>query len=145
VKRGGAARIRGVLLEAAAYNVLWGAFVVLFSFALFRSLGMELPNYPGISQHVGMIVGVYGVGCAVAALDPLRHWPIVLVGLLGKVFGPVGRLRLRRGGRGAPPPLRPHPADERRDLVDPIRPHPPCFPDKPPTKSSARMSARRAT
>ena len=84
--------MRIVLLAAAVYNVLWGAFVVLFPFALFRVLEMELPNYPQIWQCVGMIVGVYGVGYAAAALDPLRHWPIVLVGLLGKIFGPIGFL-----------------------------------------------------
>lgn len=84
--------MRGVLLAAAAYNVVWGAFVVLFPFALFRLLGMELPNYPQIWQCVGMIVGVYGVGYTIAALDPLRHWPIVLVGLLGKILGPIGFL-----------------------------------------------------
>jgi small multidrug resistance pump len=39
-----------------------------------------------------MIVGVYGIGYACAASDPLRHWPIVLVGLLGKLFGPLGFL-----------------------------------------------------
>ena len=50
--------MRLVLLAAAAYNVLWGAFVVLFPFALFRVLEMELPNYPQIWQCVGMIVGV---------------------------------------------------------------------------------------
>jgi small multidrug resistance pump len=38
----------------------------------------------------GMIVGVYGVGYAIAAFNPLRHWPIVLVGFMGKVFGPIG-------------------------------------------------------
>jgi hypothetical protein len=37
-----------------------------------------------------MIVGVYGVGYWIAASDPYRHWPIVLVGLLGKVLGPIG-------------------------------------------------------
>ena len=37
-----------------------------------------------------MIVGVYGVGYAIAAFAPLVHWPIVLVGLLGKVLGPIG-------------------------------------------------------
>ena len=84
--------MRAVLVAAAVYNVLWGGFVVLFPLALFRVLGMELPNYPQIWQCVGMIVGVYGVGYAAAALDPLRHWPIVLVGLLGKIFGPVGFL-----------------------------------------------------
>lgn len=41
-------------------------------------------------QCVGMIVGVYGVGYWVAAKDCYRHWPIVLVGLLGKLFGPIG-------------------------------------------------------
>ncbi len=84
--------MKSVLMAAAIYNVLWGGFVVLFPFALFRVLEMELPNYPQIWQCVGMIVGVYGVGYAAAALDPLRHWPIVLVGLLGKVFGPIGFL-----------------------------------------------------
>jgi hypothetical protein len=56
----------------------------------FRLLGMDLPRYPQIWQCVGMIVGVYGVGYLAAARDPIRHWPIVLVGLLGKVFGPIG-------------------------------------------------------
>jgi small multidrug resistance pump len=84
--------MRAVLLAAAAYNVLWGGLVILFPFAVFDVLGMERPNYPQIWQCIGMIVGVYGVGYAAAALDPLRHWPVVLVGLLGKVFGPIGFL-----------------------------------------------------
>lgn len=37
-----------------------------------------------------MIVGVYGVGYIIAAFDPVRHWPIVFVSLLGKLLGPVG-------------------------------------------------------
>lgn len=37
-----------------------------------------------------MIVGVYGIGYLIAATDPNRHWPIVLVGFLGKIFGPIG-------------------------------------------------------
>jgi hypothetical protein len=51
---------------------------------------MARPNYPELWQCVGMIVGVYGVGYWVAARDPFRHWPITLVGLLGKIFGPIG-------------------------------------------------------
>ncbi|MEO6907144.1 MAG: alkyl hydroperoxide reductase, partial [Abditibacteriaceae bacterium] len=31
-----------------------------------------------------------GVGYIIAAFDPLRHWPIILVGLLGKILGPIG-------------------------------------------------------
>lgn len=82
--------MRTTLLAAALYNVLWGAFVVLFPTALFDWLGAEPPRDPAIWQCVGMIVGVYGLGYALAARDPFRHWPIVLVGLLGKIFGPLG-------------------------------------------------------
>jgi hypothetical protein len=77
---------------AAAYNILWGCWVVLFPLTAFDWLGLTHPNYPQIWQCVGMIVGVYGVGYACAAFAPLRHWPIVLVGLLGKLFGPLGFL-----------------------------------------------------
>ncbi|MEK0449861.1 MAG: hypothetical protein RL088_2129 [Verrucomicrobiota bacterium] len=85
--------MRNVLLAAGAYNVLWGAFVVLFPSVIFQWLGMPLPNYPQLWQCIGMIVGVYGLGYAIAASDPARHWPIVLVGLLGKIFGPLGMVQ----------------------------------------------------
>ncbi|MCI0343655.1 MAG: hypothetical protein L0216_21325 [Planctomycetales bacterium] len=81
-----------VLRAAAAYNVAWGTFVVASPGTLFSWAEMEPPRYPEIWQCVGMMVGVYGVGYGIAARDPVRHWPIVLVGLLGKVLGPVGFL-----------------------------------------------------
>jgi hypothetical protein len=37
-----------------------------------------------------MVIGVYGIGYWCASRDPVRHWPIVFVGLLGKIFGPIG-------------------------------------------------------
>lgn len=79
-----------VLILAGVYNLLWGAWVVLWPMHAFELAGMAPPNYPQLWQCIGMIVGVYGVGYLVAAGDPLRHWPIVLVGLLGKIFGPIG-------------------------------------------------------
>ena len=79
-----------VLLAAAAYNLLWGIWVVFFPSQAFTLFGMESPRYLELWQCIGMIVGVYGIGYAVAAFDPYRHWPIVLVGLLGKIFGPIG-------------------------------------------------------
>jgi small multidrug resistance pump len=79
-----------VLVVAGLYNLLWGTWVILFPLAGFDLAGMPAPNYPQLWQCIGMIVGVYGVGYLAAAMDPLRHWPIVLVGLLGKVFGPIG-------------------------------------------------------
>lgn len=82
--------MRRTLLAAGGYNILWGALAVLFPQAIFDWLGMARPNYPQFWQCIGMIVGVYGLGYAIASTDPARHWPIVLVGLLGKVFGPLG-------------------------------------------------------
>lgn len=81
-----------VLWAAAVYNVAWGSFVVLFPSQMFQWAGMQPPNYPELWQCIGMMVGVYGVGYAIAATNPARHWPIVLVGLLGKILGPIGFL-----------------------------------------------------
>jgi small multidrug resistance pump len=63
---------------------------VLLPRAWFELAGMPVPSMLSLWQCIGMIVGVYGVGYWCAAAAPLRHWPIVLVGLLGKVFGPIG-------------------------------------------------------
>jgi hypothetical protein len=82
---------RTVLRIAAVYNLAWGAIAILFPLWLFKAVGMSpLPNYPELWQCIGMIVGVYGIGYWIAGNDPVRHWPIVLVGLLGKIFGPIG-------------------------------------------------------
>lgn len=90
---------RVVLWIAAAYNLVWGALVVLAPLAPFRWAGLEPPRYPEIWQCVGMIVGVYGIGYGLAARDPYRHWPIVLVGLLGKIAGPIGFVDAALSGR----------------------------------------------
>src|SRR5262249_31263829 len=60
--------------------------------APFRWAGLAPINYPEVWQCVGMVVGVYGLGYLIAARDPFRHWPIVFVGLLGKIFAPIGML-----------------------------------------------------
>ena len=78
------------LVAAGIYNLAWGALTVLLPNWLFDLTGMDAPRYPFIWQCVGMIVGVYGIGYLAAAGDPFRHWPIVLVGFLGKIFGPLG-------------------------------------------------------
>jgi peroxiredoxin len=78
------------LRAAAVYNIVWGLLTVLYPNWLFDLTGLAEPTYPFIWQCVGMIVGVYGVGYWFAANDPFRHWPIVLVGFLGKLFGPIG-------------------------------------------------------
>lgn len=84
---------------AGIYNIIWGTLVVLFPLKFFELFRMETPNYPELWQCIGMIVGVYGLGYWIAAKDPLTHYPIVLVGFLGKIFGPIGFLQALITGR----------------------------------------------
>ncbi|MBL8859924.1 MAG: alkyl hydroperoxide reductase [Planctomycetes bacterium] len=83
---------RPVLVMAGVYNLVWGALVAVAPRATLEWLGLDATSAVtrNIWACVGMIVGVYGVGYLIAARDPLRHWPIVLVGLLGKILGPLG-------------------------------------------------------
>ncbi len=80
------------LLLAGLYNLAWGALVVIQPGWPFDWLKIDRPNYPAIWQCVGMVIGVYGIGYLIAARDAARHWPIIFVGLLGKLFGPIGFL-----------------------------------------------------
>lgn len=91
------------LIAAGVYNLLWGTLTIAFPHLLFDLADIERMNYPEIWQCVGMIVGVYGIGYLIAARDPRTHWPIVLVGLLGKIFGPIGFVAALL--RGTFPPL----------------------------------------
>ena len=77
---------------AGIYNILWGTLVGLFPNLMFDLLQIERINYPMIWQSVGMIIGVYGIGYYLAAQNYCKHWIIVLVGYLGKIFGPLGIL-----------------------------------------------------
>ncbi len=78
------------LRAAAIYNVIWGAWVVLFPNHFFQLVGMEPLNHPMVWQGMGMVIGVYGLGYWWAAQNVFRHWPIIAVGFLGKIFGPLG-------------------------------------------------------
>jgi small multidrug resistance pump len=88
-----------VLKLAGVYNILWGGLIVLFPYMIFDLTGMQRPNYPELWQCIGMIVGVYGIGYWIAASDPIKHYPIVLVGFLGKVMGPIGFIQALWTGR----------------------------------------------
>ena len=82
--------MKWMLIAAGIYNLCFGLVAIVFPLAVFDLIGMEPPKYIELWQCIGMIVGVYGVGYIIAGFDPVRHWPIVLVGFLGKLFGPIG-------------------------------------------------------
>ena len=79
------------LIAAGIYNLAWGSAAIFSPESMLRWLGVE-SEIVAIKfwQCIGMIVGVYGIGYLIASRAPYRHWPITLVGLLGKIFGPIG-------------------------------------------------------
>jgi peroxiredoxin len=78
---------------------MWGAWVVLSPEAAFRLAGIAVPNYIELWQCIGMMIGVYGIAYALAATNPMAHWPIVLAGLVGKILGPIGFVHGALAGR----------------------------------------------
>ena len=90
--------MRYVLVAAGIYNIVFGLLAVTRPGCFFMIAEMDPPRYPFLWQCIGMIVGVYGLGYLAASRDPLRHWPIVMVGLLGKIFGPIGFVQAAAAG-----------------------------------------------
>ena len=83
-------RYRGWFVAAAIYNLVWGTLVVLFPDALFRLIGAPIPTYPPIWQSVGMMVLVYAPGYWWVSRNPQGHARLIVIALMGKVFGPIG-------------------------------------------------------
>ncbi len=83
-------RLSTVLRIAAVYNIFWGAWQVLLPNSFFELMGMTSMNHPMVWQGLGMVIGLYGLAYYWASFDYVRHWPIVAIGLMGKVFGPIG-------------------------------------------------------
>ena len=83
-------RYRPWFYAAAAYNLAWGGLVVLSPTLMFSVLGLDAPPLLPLWQVVGMFVLAYAPAYWWAGRLPERHVHLVLIGLLGKVLGPIG-------------------------------------------------------
>ncbi len=77
---------------AAAYNLIWGSVIIIFPRLFFDVIGADEPTYLPIWQVVGMFVLVYAPAYWWAAQRPARHRHLIVIGLAGKVLGPIGFL-----------------------------------------------------
>ncbi len=75
---------------AGIYNLAFGLWAGFWPLAYFQLFAIAPPRYPQIWACVGMIVGVYGLLYFYAAWKLETAWPIIAVGLLGKILGPIG-------------------------------------------------------
>lgn len=85
---------------AALHNIAFGIWACFWPGALFATLEMAPPNYPGLWQCLCMVVGLYGILYAYAALRLDRAKLIIAIGPAGKILGPIGMffaVRLARG------------------------------------------------
>ena len=81
---------RIVFLLAGFYNLAFGLWAGLRPQAFFNLIQIDSPRYPSIWACVGMVVGLYGLLYFYAAAKLDRALPIIAIGLLGKVLGPLG-------------------------------------------------------
>jgi len=80
-----------IMLLAAIYNLSLGVVVSIYPQLLL--FGNPPTNFLLIILRcVGMLVGVYGIAYWFASRNPERYWPLILVGLIGKILGPLGAL-----------------------------------------------------
>lgn len=83
--------MKWVLLIAAVYHFLWGALAIIMPTSMLAWFGLQASATEAIFwQCIGIISAIFGLGFLIAAAHPYRHWPIVLIGFLGKLFGIVG-------------------------------------------------------
>jgi peroxiredoxin len=87
------------LWAAGLYNICWAVVAIRWPSSVCHGLGLDGMIYPEIWQYVGLLIGAYGLAYIVAASAPLRHWPVVFVGLLAKIAGPIGFVRAATAGR----------------------------------------------
>ena len=81
---------RLVFCAAGIYNIAWGLHAIYDPQWLFRFAGMAQLNHPQIFACLGMAIGLYGIIYFEVARVPERGWLLAVVGLLGKILGPIG-------------------------------------------------------
>ncbi len=84
------AKYRPWFYAAALYNFVWGIVVIFWPNLPFYVLGIASPTDTVLWQVVGMFVLVYAPAYWWAGRNPSTHYHFIIIGLLGKVFGPIG-------------------------------------------------------
>ncbi len=78
--------MRGLLLVAGFYNLLYGIGMFVFHLHPFNLASLGLPEHPMVWQIISVMVVVYGIGYLIASRNPFRHWLVVMIGLIFNVL-----------------------------------------------------------
>jgi hypothetical protein len=69
-----------LLFFAGVYHLLFAAGAMAAPHLCFDWAGIPRPNHPVLWRAAGLVSALFGVGFLIAARDPIRHWPLVLLG-----------------------------------------------------------------
>jgi hypothetical protein len=89
---------RTVFTCAGIYNIVWGLYTIASPQWFFKFAGLPPINHPAIFACLGMVIGLYGLLLLHVGKKPEGKSEIVIVGLTGKVFGPIGMAYLIGAG-----------------------------------------------
>jgi small multidrug resistance pump len=79
------------LVVAGLQCLIWGVFIILWPAKSSLAYGFAQPPAElFLWQGTGLVIVLFGIGYVIASTNPLQHWLIVLIGLLGKSLGPIG-------------------------------------------------------
>jgi hypothetical protein len=76
-------------LPAGAWHLMLAS-IMIAPGTFFTLTGLAHPNYVQMWQGAGLLAAVMGIGYAIAARNPLRYWPVILIGLIPKIISPIG-------------------------------------------------------
>jgi peroxiredoxin len=76
-----------LLTIVGVYYLLSGLFNSIFPKVAFKVANMDVPSHLFVWQHVSILFAVLGFGFLIAASNPTRYWPIILMGILKMGFG----------------------------------------------------------
>jgi hypothetical protein len=75
---------------AGFYNLAWGVFIFNRPLLFYQSLNQNVVSFPGFVPWLGILVGVLGWLYLWAAVNPVRYWYFIGIGLLSKIGGALG-------------------------------------------------------
>jgi hypothetical protein len=86
------------LAAAAAFNAVWVLAMMAYPALTLAWLGFGLVPDAALWRYIGLISLVFALGYGIAAGNPFRYWPLVLLGLAEKVAATASLLAAAASG-----------------------------------------------
>jgi len=86
------------LAAAAAFNAVWGLAMIAYPAVTLAWMGFALVPDSEICRYVGLTSLVFALGYGIAAGNPFRYWPLVLLGFAEKAAATASLLAATASG-----------------------------------------------